>query len=81
MGGGGMETLKILISLHNMPGAGYYEASLAVAIGSLVAQYYLKKRGNEEGANLVKGLTLLGLGAICVEAVMTMLHLIGNILT
>ena len=76
-----METWKILVSLHNMPGAGYYEASLAVAIGSLIIQYYLKRRGNEEAANLTKGLTLLGLGAICVEAIMQMLHLIGNILT
>lgn len=63
-----------------MPGAGFYEASIAVSIVSMVAQYYLARKGNEEAAKLVKGLTLLGLGAICVEAIMQMLHLIGNIL-
>lgn len=75
-----METWRIIISLHHMPGAGYYEVALGATVVSLVAQYYLKKRGNEEAANLVKGLTLLGLGAICIEAIMTMLHMIGNIL-
>jgi hypothetical protein len=65
---------------HNMPGSGYYEIALGVSIASLIAQWYLKKKGKEETANLVKGLTLLGLGAICVEAIMTMLKMIGNIL-
>lgn len=76
-----METWRILVELHNMPGAQFYELSLLVSLASLVAQYYMKRRGNEDAANLVKGITLLGLGAICVEAVMKMLKLIGGILT
>lgn len=75
-----METWRILVELHNMPGAEYYEIALGVSAVSLYLQYWFKKRGNEDAANLTKGLTLLGLGAICVEAIMQMLHLIGNIL-
>lgn len=76
-----METIRILIQFHRMPGSLYYEISLAVSVASLIAQWYLKKHGKDETANLVKGLTLLGLGAICIEAIMKMLKMIGNIMT
>lgn len=75
-----METWRILVQLHNMPGAGYYEVALGASIASLYLQYHFKKNGKEEAANLTKGLTILGLGAICIEAIMTMLKLMGQIL-
>ena len=75
-----METWRILVNFHHMAGAGYYEIAIGASVASLVLQYYLKRRGNEEGAKLIKGLTLLGLGAVCIEAIMKMLHMIGQIL-
>lgn len=75
-----METLRILTDFHARPGSLYYEIAIGSASISLVTQYYLKKYGKEEAANLAKGLTLLGLGAVFVESIMKMLRLMSAIL-
>lgn len=63
-----------------MQGSGWYELSLGITVASALWQHYLKKHGREETAKLVKGITLLGLGAICMEAFLTAFRWMGEIL-
>lgn len=75
-----METWKALKHFHYMQGSGWYELSLGVSLASILWQHYLKKQGKVETANLVRGITLVGLGAICMEAFFRAIRYMSEVL-
>ena len=70
--------IDLLVRMHNVPGAGFYEVAGLTALVSAYFQYKAKKANNADLEKLLKGLTLLGLGVIFVECLMTILKHAGS---
>lgn len=72
-----LQIVDLLIDLHHKPGAGFYEIAIAVALGAVILEHWMVRRGNEQAAKIVHGLANLSLGGLFVETIMRVLKMAG----